>query len=233
MKIFFEELIETSPFWPRILQYNAKVCGSLSYFDALPGDLTVQLKSWLATSKDSLRDFRTDVQPTFFWDFQEDCRKLALLSDQELVKLVLLTGTGLHSKELAKIITNMELKALREDLGSDLLAYAQFLGQYQVGQAYLLFNDLNRDLPLAQRCHLHGFEAIRLCSLEWPEELAGKFRWRLAKLFDELFKDKFPTNPSLGLAKKLPKPAFETLWRFVQRCLLSEVLPQWAPYFKK
>ena len=232
MKFFFDELVTQSAYiWPRILQYNAKSCGKLAFLEELPKTLASNLTPWLEKLPDSRRE-ALPITPSFFWDFNENSRKLALLTDRELIKLIRLAGVALHSKDLVKVVLRKEYLALRDILGQDLLDYAKFLGQYQVGRASELFVHRDLELSLGLRSSLHGWLAVTLCSLEWPKELSLKFYEQLDRLWAEFMVNDL-SKPWTSSPKKLAKPAWETLWRFLQRCILCEVVPAWAPYFKK
>lgn len=233
MKFFFDDLMGRSAYiWPRILRYNSTACGDLGFLANSEFD-TPSLRAWLAEENDTLRLFAPNLEPTFFWDFDENSRKIALLDDQELFKLVRLSGVALHGRDLARVITRAEHLALKELLGEDLLSYAQFLGQYQAGQAYDLFVNRDLDIDLGVRSLLHGWMAVYLCSLEWPKALGTKFRERLEVFWREKGEADIMADPWPNMPHRLAKASWETLWRFLQRCLLCEVVPSWAPYFKK
>ncbi|MCR5814018.1 MAG: SctK family type III secretion system sorting platform protein [Desulfovibrio sp.] len=208
--------------WPHILRFNAHPCydqPTLSEF-LWP---QAELESWLAQLPDCLRTSLPEPgKPVFFWDFKEDSRKLALLDDQRLERLAMVSGVTLHAKDLAMVVERRARQELCQALGETLLEYAVGRGQYQTGLAGAIMADLDRDLSLAERCRLHGWLALHFCAQPWPEVLRLSLEKRLFSLsHGKSFADYEPVDDD----------AWQTLWRMLKRCLLREVAPSWLAFF--
>ncbi|MBR5998026.1 MAG: sulfate adenylyltransferase, partial [Deltaproteobacteria bacterium] len=78
------------------------------------------------------RHFKTVAVREAFWDFTEESRRLALLDAANLKKLQKLFSVAVHAEEIAKIIVQAEVLAIRDSLGEDIYDYAMYRGQYQL-----------------------------------------------------------------------------------------------------
>ncbi|MBQ9536445.1 MAG: SctK family type III secretion system sorting platform protein [Desulfovibrionaceae bacterium] len=212
-KAFFADILEhNKTLWPLILLYNATP-------KEPPKDDMRALRSWLQALPASARFIADKDLPkrNFFWDFQEETRRLALLPDNLLAQLAKIVGVTLHAKSLAQLVTRNDRQACQEALGIELFNYALVRGQYVVGGAAEIFAKRNLDLTLVERVQIHGLDALLLLANFWPDDLAQPFKKRLAS--------------SNGEPKPLSQDESTTLWRLVKKCLLREVAPTWTPYF--
>lgn len=160
-----------------------------------------------------------DAEPSPFWDYDEESRRLALLDDAALAALGGMTGVALHAPEIAAVLLRDEVLALREALGEALYQYALYRGRYELGAVRRFFLWRDRGLPLPERCLLHGHMALRLVADLWPQALLRRA---------------LPHLPALPAQASLPDLAEEErheLWRSLKKLLLKEVAPSWAPCF--
>ena len=163
------------------------------------------------------RHFKTAAVREAFWDFTEESRRLALLDAANLKKLQKLFGVAVHAEEIAKIIVQAEVLAIRDSLGEDIYDYAMYRGQYQLGGVSRHFCKEDQGLPLLERIRKHGSQAMAFCASSWPESLRKIFEEKLEETLDR------------------EKPSAEVrhlVWFGLKKILLKEVAPQWAPYFK-
>ena len=226
-KAFFDAFLEPENakehfFWSLIVRFNAHPF--LSQEQNLTSPLAdPSLLSWLAQVPDAVRSGipSRDDKAEFFWDFTEDSRKLALLDDKSLVHLALVAGVTLHARELAKIVERSARGVLCNALGESLFAYALARGQYQTGAAEKIVANRDIHLPLEVRCQTHGWLALRLCAMPWPDALRNRFIHRL----------EIVSGCPSGLEERLDDSHWQALWRMLKKCLLREVVPSWAAYF--
>ena len=223
-KGFFDALMggnaQSKAFWPHVLRFNEHPLPARAQTDA--AWFSPALDAWLSQVPDSLREPPSSAsKPAFFWDFQEDSRKLALLDDSRLELLAKVSGVTLHAREMAKIVEREARLALTEVLGKKLVEYALARGQYQTGAAGAIVDQLHTDLPLVERCRLHGWLALHLCASRWPELLRERFVQRLSGMCHEV---SYPGDV-------LAETDWQAIWRMLKKCLLREVAPSWAAYF--
>ena len=225
-KPFFDALLaENNLLWPAIIRCNEHPCAeNKDSTGSLPPDVLASLKPWLAQAPDSMRADSVEQEPVFYWDFNEDTRKLALLDDMQLSRLALVAGVTLHAPALAHVVTREERHSCCEILGEDMFDYAQTRGQYQTGTAGDVMARRDTEIPLPERCRAHGWLALYYCSLRWPKELRRLFLVRLAYLSGGC-------GAKVSLGDALSDTAWQALWRLVKKCLLREVVPSWKPYF--
>ena len=223
-KPFFDaQLAEDNVLWPAVMRCNAHRRAKARDAGPLPAAARKRLDEWLAQMPDSLRTGDTGQKATFFWDFSEDSRKVALLDDEMLSRLAAVAGVTLHAPALARVVERKARLACREALGGDLFDYAQTRGQYQTGAAGDIVARRDTELPLPERCRAHGWLALYFCSLRWPRELRQMFLPRLARLSGG--------DAVVSLGDGLSDRAWGALWRLLKKCLLREVAPSWKPYF--
>lgn len=224
-KTFFDSLLGTGDaLWAAIMRCNAHPCAQAAA-DPLPVSARASLEGWLAQAPNSGRGELSQGECVFFWDFGEDSRKLALLDDAHLARLAAVAGVTLHAPALARLVTRRERVACRDALGADLFDYALTRGQYQTGAAGDLVARRDTDMPLHERCRVHGWLALRYCSLRWPDVLRQSFQSRLDALCGEA------GGTVVEVAGGLSETRWQALWRMLKKCLLREVAPSWKPYF--
>lgn len=225
-KPFFDGLLAgDAGLWSAILRCNAHPRPAREAWGPFSAAASVGLDAWLAQSPDSARPVgETGQEAVFFWDFEEESRKLALLEDAQLQRLAAVVGVTLHAPALAKIVERKARLACREALGAEFFDYAQTRGQYVAGAAVDIMARRDEALPLPERCRLHGWRALSLCSLRWPKGLGRVFQARLAHLAGDV-------GTSVNGERPLGDSAWQALWRLVKKCLLREVAPSWARIF--
>ena len=157
--------------------------------------------------------------PLPFWDYAEESRRLALLPAPALLELCRVTGVVLHAPAIAAILLRDEVLSLRRSLGEETYQYAMQRGRYQLGGVRRFFQWRDTDLPLAERCALHGTMALLLIAGLWPEDVALRVR------------DRLPALPATAVLPSLTEEECHELWRGVKKLLLKEVAPSWAPCF--
>ena len=224
-KPFFDALLtEGNDLWSAIMRCNAHPDARTEDWSLLPVSARSSLEQWLAQVPDSGRNaLDMEKSVTFVWNFEEESRKLALLDDAQLCRLAAVVGVTIHAPALARIVERQARLQCREALGESLFDYAQTRGQYQTGAAGDIMAKRDTDLPLPERCHLHGWLSLYFCSLRWPTELRGVFQRRLALIGPEASK--------VNVRDALSEADWQILWRLLKKCLLREVAPTWASYF--
>lgn len=173
---------------------------------------------------------------SFFWDFSEESRRLALVEADRLEQTIRCFGAALHGEDLARIIRKDELTLLRDHLGHQTLAYALERGRYQLGSLVDLFRPLHAHLPLQDRIALHGRLAFEQCLASWPKALKDVSMPRLAHLLASKAQgtehNLDPTDlDRVGSDERL-KANVRKIWFGFKKILLREVAAQWAPCFE-
>jgi hypothetical protein len=159
---------------------------------------------------------------SFFWDFRDERRRLALLEQGVLSGLASLYGGCLYAPEAAKCVRRDEALALRAALGAH-YDYVLSRGRFQMQRAreYFSLFRFRQPLSLPERMRAAGFAALHLCMADWPPPLRQRALLRLP--------------PEARAAEPgLPPCAGETLsviWQDLKKLLLSEVAPQWQACF--
>jgi hypothetical protein len=157
---------------------------------------------------------------SFFWDFREERRRLALLEKETLTRLATLCGACLYAPEASSCVRRNEVLALRSALGPD---YDHILsrGRFQLEQSRVFFTAFLPRVPLPERMRVAGFAALRMCMFDWPPSL------RL------LADPRLPRELRVAGTQALPDPgeALAVIWLDVKKLLLREVAPQWQACF--
>lgn len=223
-KQFFADVLVRRPvLWQRLLQANLPEGGP-----RLPDDCREQLGeaadglwAWLQQRPltHGLAAPENAAEPALFWDYAEESRRLALLDAPALLELCRVTGVVLHAPAIATVLLRDEVLPLRASLGEETYQYALQRGRYQLGGLRRFFQWRDTDLPLAERCALHGNMALRLVAGLWPEEVALRVC------------DRLPALPEAAVLPSLTEEECHELWRGVKKLLLKEVAPSWAPCF--
>jgi hypothetical protein len=167
----------------------------------------------------------TSGPPEFFTDFQEERRRLALLTPKQLQDLVLLFGAGIYALKIAKIVKRDEVLALRSFLGP-YYTYSLLRGRFQMGQVRGLFQPRAGNLPLTGRIVAAGLEALQICMADWPQAL----RERAGLLLDATL---FAESPLAGWPAHIEKKpeTLKTVWVNLKKILLQELAPECQPFF--
>ena len=222
-KPFFNALLNEENTWPLIMRRNAGLVPKPRW-ENVDEAFGQSLEQWLRVLPDSLRQKRQEGEFSFFWNYSEDSRKIALLEDAHLEQLAVILGVTFYAPDFSRIVERSKLLECRKILGEDLLNYAQMRGQFYTGEAGRLFVHYDEDLPLTERALLHGWLALQSLSLAWPQNLTRSFQERLSLL---------SSKHGISLIKNvtLKDSDRKTLWRLVKKCLLREVAPEWAQYF--
>ena len=173
--------------------------------------------SRLLTSPVFRRRLGLDDKDTF-WEFGDEVRRLAFLSEDEFSRLALYFGVCVHGPSLARIVLRSEVLALRAALGESVYRYALQRGRYQLGSVRHLFLNEDTEHSLADRIRLHGWKALAICCADWPAAL----RCRVPVI---------EALPQAFLSEQLPPAARRVLWYSLKKLLVKEVAPQWAPCF--
>lgn len=224
-KQFFADVLARRPdLWQRLLQANLPEEGP-----RLPdacreqlGEAGDSLWGWLRQRPLMRRPAASESASAAwipFWDYAEESRRLALLPAPVLLELCRVTGVVLHAPAIATVLLRDELLPLREALGEETYRYALQRGRYQLGGVRRFFQWRDAEFPLAERCVLHGFMALRLVAGLWPEDAARRVC------------DRLPALPETAALPSLTEEECHELWRGMKKLLLKEVAPSWAPCF--
>jgi hypothetical protein len=214
-----------------ILRFNAPDSASFVP-DALPEEAAQLLRTGVLSRLEGSRAGKALVRAylfrqsglsgtSFFWDFREERRRLALLDQEVLTGLAGLYGGCLYASEAARCVRRDEVLALRAALGIH-YDYVLSRGRFQLQRAreYFALLKFRQPLTLPERMRAAGFAALRLCMTDWPSPLRQMALLRL------------PVETRA--APDLPPCAAETLsviWLDLKKLLLSEVAPQWQVCF--
>lgn len=215
---FFSDIIARKPaLFRAMLAFNGRlgpVAPERPEEWAVPGLDVASLDADLSRRGSALLAWPVAPPEEGFWDFTDESRRLAFLSEEELTHLGNVFGVCVHASELARIIAREHVLPLREALGEPLYRYGVQRGQYQLGSVRQFF--LSRDVrePLLERMHRHGRLALALCRSPWPAALKERF----AGSFEET-----PVAASPAVQR--------AVWFGLKKLLLKEVAPQWAPCF--
>ncbi|MDL2279753.1 hypothetical protein LJC15_03695 [Desulfovibrio sp. OttesenSCG-928-G11] len=159
-------------------------------------------------------------EESFFFDFRDERRRLALLAPSELLELMTLFGGCVHAPQIALAVRRQEVLELRETLGRH-YDYVLLRGRFQLARARRCFEDRYRHRPLPERIRLTGRDALRVCMADWPEALR------------QLAGSRLPENPPPGWPEGFPSEDgnAELVWSGLKKLLLKEVAPTWRNCF--
>lgn len=227
-KAFVAESLNRRPALLReVLRFNGVLISDQDAFgqnlrkplhELVPG-LPISTLSEVFQARRARRQMRRMIaSEEYFWDFEDEPRRLALLDAKTASKLVMTFGTAVHASDMAKIVLHDEVLELRQKIGQDLHEYAVYRGQFQLGSVMRFFKKRDTELSLCDRVRKHGILAFCLCATTWPEELRKKVAPRLPFGLE-------PVNDSVSTQTG------RAIWLGLKKILVKEVAPQWAPCF--
>jgi hypothetical protein len=156
----------------------------------------------------------------FFTDFQEERRRLALLTPKELCALTLFFGAGVYAPQIAKTVKRDEVLALRAELGQA-YNYAILSARFQLGQVRALFKNSDGKLLLPERIAAAGLDALRVCVADWPQRLQDRLRPALPKASVFSWPERIEKKPE----------NVQNIWESLKKILLQELAPECHPCF--
>jgi hypothetical protein len=225
-KSFFIEALQHKPAFIRaLLAYNSPAPAALPpAFAAFPRSL------WQDAAVQ--RRFALE-EPAGFWDFIDESRRIAFLSEETLLRLALCCGITLHASALSHCLLRTERQAIIDDLGAEALHYALTRGRFRQNSLCAVFEPWHQQLPLAHRVRVHGAWAIEMLIQPWPEQLLARFlpRWQavLALLCHAISPAEVSLDPNFSAAWQQEHTSL--LWFSLKKLLLQEVDTAWAPCF--
>ncbi len=170
---------------------------------------------------------------TYFWDFANETRRLALFDQETLQKLMLYMGICINAKAIARCVTQKDLMRLQEGVGQSALNFALHRGQFILGNNNTtLFNFLKNE-ELLEKIFLSGIFAMHFCTHTFPDVLYSIFWEAMTALAQNIemqehvlraYVDGVPTST-------IPEQDIQFLWFSMKKILIKEVAPQWKPYF--
>ncbi|MDR2825850.1 MAG: hypothetical protein LBV76_03520 [Deltaproteobacteria bacterium] len=171
----------------------------------------------------------------FFADFQEERRRLALLTPKELQDLTRLFGAGVYAPQIAKTIKRDEVLALRDFLGQA-YNYALLRGRFQMGQVRGLFKQTDQPaeggaaVSLSERIVAAGLDALRVCMADWPQNLQDRLRPALPA---PALKRILPQTSVFSWPERIEKKPenLQSTWLSLKKILLQELTPECHPCF--
>lgn len=171
-------------------------------------------------------------RPVGFWDFAEEARRLALLEPADVRQAALVFAAAAHAPDLAAEIRGSAVAALRQGLGPELYAFTLQRGRFCLGSVRSLLVERDSHIPLLERIHLHADWSLSTCWADWPQELRERAALCQKPALSSGTLSSAPTfSDAEGIAPLFSPVQRRALWDALKKLLLTEVAPQWAPYF--
>ncbi|MDR2385992.1 MAG: Yop proteins translocation protein K [Deltaproteobacteria bacterium] len=230
MNNFFRELVKNPALMAALVAFNepcqapARLKIDWAQPDRTSGQVQDQegrLQAFIEAElrkKPSLRRFfPSPPGPEDFWDFGPEPLRLALLNEADFDQLALRFGAAVWGQVLAQVVEAKTVRALKANLGPDLLDWAIERGRFWLGDLGDFYRQkawLPNDRP---GLRLTGLRAINLAWSPLPAPLAARLGHRLMAEPD------FGSDWSQSLA--------ERTFARLKHLLLTEVAPSWRPCF--
>ncbi|MDR2300875.1 MAG: Yop proteins translocation protein K [Deltaproteobacteria bacterium] len=229
MDDFFRELVKNPPLLEAVVAFNlANHAPGKVQIDPILGDgqagLNGPLQALVASEvkkNPKLRRFFPGGDALGdFWDFGPEPLRLTLLSDADFGQLALRFGAAVWGEVLAKAVDAKTVRALKANLGEELLDWAVDRGRFWLGD----LGDFYRQSPMAPQdregLRLSGLGAINVAWSPLPPGLAAKVGGRVVAESQ---------MPNLG--GHLPANLAARTFARLKNLLLTEVAPSWRPCF--
>ncbi len=219
---FFSRIITEKPrLFRAILRFNNRLAAfprTQAMLDSLPSPLGDALRA----DPLLLRELRrTDAAGRYFWDFEDETSRLALLETDSLQKLFLLFAASVWGEDISHIIIRKEREDLTAAIGADAYLFALKRGRFLTGHLHPFFSALQREDPLEEKIAATRKNVFSVLCSRWPAEL----RAACAPMLED--SGLFPPDRELSVDAKL----FTSVWHAAKKILIREVDPQCAPCF--
>ncbi len=218
---FYHTVLEKPRLFRAILRFNDKIATypkTRAMLEALPQPLA---DAFFADSA-LLRELRHDeAAGPFYWDFEEESSRLALLDTACLQKLFLFFGASVWGDEISHVIVKKDRDDLTENIGAEAYLFALKRGRFLTGHLYPFFSSLQQEGRLEDKIAATQKNVFSVLYGRWPAGL----RTAASSLFSE--EDFFQTEAGRSADTAL----FTSIWNAVKKILIREVDPQCAQCF--
>ncbi len=218
---FYHIAMEKPRLFGAILRFNNKIVTypkTRAMLDALPQPLADAFPADpLLLGK--LRH-NEDAGP-FFWDFEEESSRIALLDAACLQKLFLFFGASVWGDEISHVIVKKDRDDLTEKIGAEAYLFALKRGRFLTGHLYPFFSSLQQEDSLENKILATQKNVFSVLYGRWPSEL----RTAVSSLFSDT--DFFQPETERSADTVL----FTSIWNAVKKILIREVDPQCAQCF--
>ena len=162
---------------------------------------------------------RFELEGKYFFDFEEQCRRLALIDLESLSNLVFFAGTALNAKRLSGIIERETLLSLKKDIGEKVYQFALKRAPILIGRVEAPFVMEQQSSGYRQHIMQCGMKCLKACFDGEPAALTKRLLFKLHSRFSQDFEEQ---------VQDIEK---DRAWNIMRKILLMEVNPGWAPYF--
>ncbi len=221
---FFRRIsLSGHPLCPRIVEFNARPSRTLheSWLSRVPH--AEVFRSLGASPRAEARFSRHILaslggEDGFFLDFEPASRRMALLDGPGLLALVRYAGLALNGREIGRIIGREAVAAVKREIGEAQYLFALKKGPFLAGGFREERPEPEGPGGLPGRLDASGLSALRAVFSGEPAPLARRLSWKL------------PVEWSPGFSES-PARDKDALAGLMQRILIQEVAPSWAPLF--
>lgn len=215
---FYESIEKNSPLFSAMLTFNLE-----QHKNFVPN---ADLENTLQADFLKSACFQKYQKPenSFYWDFADETKRLALLDTKSLKKLARILGVSLYAEEISHILESKTVLSLQKELGKELYFYALERGKFRLHACKNLFH--NTDLPLIDTIMQDGEKMLALCAQSWQKELKQIFSQKIQTDLPYLF-----TFLQENQEIEISPAQIRLIWFSVKKLLLQEVNSSWQPYF--
>jgi hypothetical protein len=219
----------TDALWHKILSFNAAVplyVHPSFWHSAVPEPWPAEaILAELRSSARGLRALRrwvmgsVQLEKSFFFDFREPRRRLALLDPAVLLQLVLYAGITYYASNIAQIVQKQALLALKEAIGDKAYLFAVKKAPL-FSKAKPMMTSLNANPSnLYASILLAGQRMLEYVFAQEDPALTQRLVW------------KFPKSFAWNFNRITSDENRQEVWAFLYRLLTKELDPELGPYF--
>lgn len=216
-RYYYRDLLEDHPaLLIRMMSFNAPAAPSPTghpVFDAALHDAVLN-RAW-----ERRLGFRAAAP--LFWDFSEESRRLALLSEDDLLQLGKTASAALLSPLIRQTVLKRDVLSLRDYYGEPLMHYALYRGTFEAGRLTQAVAPFYAGSSPAEAAQILTSLSLTLPRLRWPQELKDKTAdlWRALHLVP------------VSIPESM-EPFAAPLWHFLKKLILREFNSPWKTYFE-
>ena len=168
----------------------------------------------------SILEDRYGLKDDYYYDFEDPLKRLALVDQAALHRLMLYAGVAYCSEYISHVVSKKELDIIKDALGEDTYLFALKKAPFLVPHKPDLNLDEIKEGDLLEVILKSGQECLEVCFSDLPNSVTNRIQLKFSKHIEFDFQKK----PSGELKSKT--------WNFLKMILTKEINRDLIPCFK-